>query len=39
MLGVVGQPAWMLMDANGQTLIDARFGAIDESAVLERLSS
>lgn len=38
-LGVRGQPAWMLLDANGQTLIDVRFGAIDENAVLERLSA
>lgn len=39
MLGVRGQPAWMLMDANGQTLISPRFGAIDENAVLESLSA
>ena len=38
-LGARGQPSWMLLDANGQTLINVRFGAIDESSVLQTLSS
>ena len=29
----------MLLNANGETLIDVRFGAIDENTVLETLSA
>lgn len=37
-LGVYGQPSWMLLDSNGQTLIDVKFGAIDKASVMERLN-
>ncbi len=37
-LGVFGQPAWLLLDENGEVLIRARGGGINESAVKEQIS-
>ncbi len=37
-LGVFSQPSWLLLDENGEVLIRARAGGINESAVRAEIS-
>ena len=38
-LEVRGQPAWMLLDQYGRVLIDSKFGAPDEKAILAAIGA